>query len=361
MASAHHLLFDLMRRPRIAAELSLPQWDTIIRLARRADLLARLGALIEASGGLDRVAERPRRHLLNDLILADKQARDLRFELGKIRKALEGTGIEPVLLKGAAYQAAGLPAARGRRYADIDFMVAEGSIGEAESALAKAGWLTGDVHPYDDRYYRTWMHQIPPITHLRRGSTLDVHHTILPRTARSDVNAGKLLDTARPLADWPGYRVLSPHDMVLHSAAHLISEGEFDHAVRDLSDMDLLLRHFAAEPGFWEGLVARARELDLARFLYYALTHLEHLFATPIPGDVLESARRGRPGPVVRPLMAVLLDRAFRPPHPLCRGWGSGAALFALYIRSHHLRMPPHLLIPHLLRKALRRPPRDSG
>lgn len=28
-------------------------------------------------------------------------------------------------------------------------------------------------------------------------------------------------------------------------------------------------------------------------------------------------------------------------------------ANFAMYVRSHHLRMPLHLLIPHLLRKQL--------
>jgi hypothetical protein len=41
---------------------------------------------------------------------------------------------------------------------------------------------------------------------------------------------------------------------------------------------------------------------------------------------------------------------------PSRRALDSQAAAFGrwlLYLRSHHLRMPPHLLLPHLLRKAV--------
>ncbi|GAB6054317.1 nucleotidyltransferase family protein [Magnetospira thiophila] len=354
MTTADNPLFALMRQPERAADLSLAAWDPVIRLARRADVLARLCALIEAAGVLDRVPERPRLHLTNDRVMAEKQARDVRFELRKIMEALDDEQIPPILLKGAAYVAAGLPAARGRKFTDIDFLVRKELLGTTESALFKAGWVHGKLHPYDEKYYRTWMHQIPPVTHLRRKSMLDVHHTILPETARVDIVARKLRDQAVPVADWPGVWMLAPKDMLLHSAVHLFSEGDFERAVRDLSDMDLLLRHFGTEPGFWEGLVPRAEELDLRRPLYYALTHLIRLLHTPVPEAVLEQAQAGRPGPVLRPLMAVLFDQALRPPHELCRGPWTGLALSALYVRAHHLRMPPHLLIPHLLRKTLR-------
>jgi hypothetical protein len=39
------------------------------------------------------------------------------------------------------------------------------------------------------------------------------------------------------------------------------------------------------------------------------------------------------------------------PDHP--RRW-KGVAQWLLYIRSHYLRMPPHLLIAHLARKSWR-------
>ena len=50
------------------------------------------------------------------------------------------------------------------------------------------------------------------------------------------------------------------------------------------------------------------------------------------------------------------MDRFFLPAfgtaHATCRQAGSGAAARALYVRSHWLRMPVHLLLPHLAYKA---------
>ena len=46
------------------------------------------------------------------------------------------------------------------------------------------GWLRMKIDPYDDRYYRVWMHEIPPLRHRERKTEIDLHHTILPRTSR---------------------------------------------------------------------------------------------------------------------------------------------------------------------------------
>jgi hypothetical protein len=51
-----------------------------------------------------------------------------------------------------------------------------------------------------------------------------------------------------------------------------------------------------------------------------------------------------------------MMDRLFIPAfstaHHSCHLPGAGLASFALFVRSHWLRMPMHLLLPHLLRKA---------
>ena len=44
--------------------------------------------------------------------------------------------------------------------------------------------------PYDDAYYRRWMHELPPLIHRERDRMIDVHHTILPLTARITPDAG---------------------------------------------------------------------------------------------------------------------------------------------------------------------------
>ena len=126
--------------------------------------------------------------------------------------------------------------------------------------LLRAGWEPVKLDPYDQRYYRTWMHELPPLRHHRRRTVIDVHHTILPESGRLRPDPADLLQAARPTGDGP-FRVLAPTDMVLHSAAHLFQDGTLGMGLRDLTDLDALLRHFGETPGFWSALVRRAERL----------------------------------------------------------------------------------------------------
>jgi hypothetical protein len=150
----------------------------------------------------------------------------------------------------------------------------------------------------------------------------------------------------------PGVYTLSWQDMVIHSATHLFHEGEFHHGLRDLWDLDRMLRDFGSrDPQFWIGLVSRAQELELLGSLYHGLNYAIQIFNTPVPGDVLDDA--ASPAVLFRkPVLDFLFMRAFRPDHPQCRLPFTGLALFLLYVRSHYLRMPLYLLLPHLARKA---------
>ena len=172
-------------------------------------------------------------------------------------------GAPVILLKGAAYLAMQLPAARGRSFSDVDVLVPKARLSQVESALMQRGWMTTHHSAYDQRYYREWMHELPPLRHLQRQSVLDVHHTILPETARLRPDATLLLSAALPVPGWDGVAVLAPTDMVLHSMTHLFHNDELSRGLRDLSDLDLLLRHFAVDATWWRNLVERARTLDL--------------------------------------------------------------------------------------------------
>ena len=88
-----------------------------------------------------------------------------------------------VLLKGTAYVAAGLKAGEGRSIGDLDILVARDDLPQVEAALLAAGWEWVKPDPYDDAYYRDHMHELPPLIHKLRDRMIDVHHTILPRTA----------------------------------------------------------------------------------------------------------------------------------------------------------------------------------
>ena len=64
------------------------------------------------------------------------------------------------------------------------------------------------------------------------------------------------------------------------------------------------------------------------------------------------AAQVGRPAGPLAFGMDQLFERALVADHPLCVDHFTGPAMWLLYIRSHYLRMPFHLLIPHLLHKA---------
>jgi hypothetical protein len=141
---------------------------------------------------------------------------------------------------------------------------------------------------------------------------------------------------------------------------HLFMNEEMSHALRDLSDLDLLLRHFGKDPIFWEQLPKRAALLDLQRPLHYGLRHVKRVFGTPVPAHTAETASRLGPPRVLAGPMDALWRRAFHGGDPQRAPAGTAAARLALYLRGHWLRMPPLLLARHLCVKALRLHERQS-
>jgi len=327
--------------------------EALIGRAREAGLLATLACRIHASIGLDRVPAAPRAHFVAARHQCRAQHAAVRREAAEIARALAPLNVPVVLLKGAAYLIAALPPAEGRLFSDIDILVPKSRLPDVESALMLAGFATTHLHPYDQRYYRRWMHELPPMQHVKRLTILDVHHTIVPETAGVALDASALFRSATPLADAPPFSVLSPCDMVLHSATHLFQNEELTHGLRDLVDIDRLLAHFAAaNPSFWRALVARAGELDLGRPLFYALRFTTRLLGTPIPDAIAPDVARLAPAAPVGALMDRLLDAALQPKSAsAATRW----ARRALYLRGHWLKMPAPLLAYHLTWKALRR------
>lgn len=351
--SSPPLLVAALRDPSSLSAADAPAWELLVRQARRADLLPALAARL-AKQPTVAVPVAAQGHLDAATVLANAQRAEVLRELAHIRVALAPLGVEPVLLKGAAYVAAGLPPCEGRLFNDIDLMLPKPLLPQAEAQLMLQGWATTHHSAYDQRYYREWMHELPPLRHIHRQSVLDLHHAILPETARLRPDPAKLMAAAVPAARCAGFRVLAAADLVLHSASHLAHNDETTHMLRDLADIDLLLRNFAERPDFWPELLDRALELDLARPLHYILRQSQALFATPVPPQVLQrAARQGAPGPLLRPFMDGLWDRAVLAAHPSMTRWTTPLAVGALYVRAHWLRMPAGLLARHLTVKAL--------
>lgn len=347
VASSSCQLVECFRHPEHIGRLTLADWDLVLRQARQSDLLARLAFEVESQNLLDAVPLPVRNHLQSAQLRAAAQARNVHQEVGIIAAALTPLDCPVVVLKGAAYILQGHPAAHGRYLSDIDIMVPKDRLAEAERLLLFEGWSPAPSHgnAYDQRYYRQWMHELPPLKHARRGTVLDVHHRILPETARLQPDPAAMFAAVQPVPGYANIFVLSDEDMLLHSATHLFHEGEFQHGFRDLLDLQALFADYRARhPDYPERLMERTRQLGLAMPLEYAVNGLAALLNYDCGLPRGQASNR---------LVEGLYRRALLPMHASCRSLSRSVADFLLYIRSHYLRMPLRLLIPHLLRKAV--------
>jgi hypothetical protein len=332
MADARPLVRAL-RDPASVDGLDAAGWTDLIRLARAESLLGQLAARVG-----DRAPQRVRTIFADHAVAVAASHRGALWEANRALAALRPLGIPVILLKGAAYVAAGLGAADGRTVGDLDILVPRDRIEEADAALRAAGWAPLKDDPYDDAYYRQWMHELPPLAHVERGTVIDVHHTILPLTARLRPDAAALIAAATEVA--PGLDVLSPADMIVHSALHAFHDGDLEGGLRNLWDIHVLLEEFAGRDGFWPGLAERTRRHGVKRPVAQALRLSARLFGTAVPPGLAGPASAGD-ALFERRLLA--RDRWGRPIRPALR--------LGFYVRSHWLRMPPAMLARHLWTK----------
>lgn len=343
MTQAARLLVDALRQPETVTGLDADGWTSLLAVARAEQLIASLA---------HRLADQPKpaaaAAILDDARRAAEQGRvHALWEAEMARRALAPLDIPVILLKGTAFAAADLAAAEGRFIGDLDILVPRAALDRAEQALLDAGWEWVKDDPYDSHYYRTWMHELPPLIHRDRDRMIDVHHTILPPTARPKPDAAALIADSVTLQG--GLRTLSWTDMVIHAAAHLFADGDLAGGLRNLWDIDRLCREFAQEQeDFFLDLVEQAFARDLGPQVLRTLRLSRHVFGTPVP------AYRT---PLRIDLALSSIDRVFLRRLLARDEWGRathGLTRLAFYIRSHWIRMPPLLLARHLLIKARR-------
>lgn len=366
------LLVDALRDPATTRKLDAQGWAALLSMARAEQLIGTLAARLISEPLPPEIAE----ILAEARINAAYQRRSALWEADCARRALAGYGGKVVLLKGTAYVAAGLKAGEGRHIGDLDILVARQDLPQVEAALLAAGWEWVKPDPYDDAYYRDHMHELPPLIHKERDRMIDVHHTVLPLTARRTPDAEAMLADAAPLALAGGagggggrsapeslpdkahpaatslryadaslaappasgrgpLSTLSPPDMVCHSAAHLFADGDLAGGLRNLWDIHCLLDGFASED-FWPQLRKRAALHQLSEPVARSVRLAHQLYGTQVPTDWLCWHRQ---------------DKYYVARMTARDGWGRPTRAFIrliFYIRSHWLRMPPLMLARHL-------------
>ena len=349
------LLLDSLAGPAQCAALDAGAWDLLVRTARSARLLGTLAARVDEAGIVGRLPRAVVDHL-RAAIAESAYLRQMSLrQLTLIGETLRPLAVPLVALKGSAYILAGLPIAAGRLPRDVDLMVARGRLDEAERALLAAGWKSTKTDEYDQRYYREWSHELPPMRAPALPLELDLHHTILPPIGRLKPDAERLVADAVPV---PGtaFRVLRPVDQVLHAAVHLFQDSDCAGRLRDLADIDGLIRHYSATAGnFWQELAVATALHGLGRPLWYAFAFCRAWMETPVPDDAWSDLQAHRPPALQRAAMLALASRVLPPVHPDAEpGRADRAATSALEFRALWLRMPPWTLAYHGASKLVR-------
>lgn len=348
------LLPAVFRNPEIVAGFGVRDWETLIWQARSAELLGQLRHCLVEAGKIDLAPAKAQGHLNLAWTISERHRQAVHFELQHLATSLARLNCPVILLKGAAYSAQSLGAAQGRVFNDIDIMVPKERLNQVEQTLLGAGWIPTHLNRYDQRYYRRWMHEIPPMEHKSRSTVLDIHHTIIPPTSGIKPDAAAMFKSALPVAttDISSFDVLAQEEMVIHSACHLFY-GEFQKGLRDLFDLHVLVSEFSKRDGFWHTLEARAEQMGLGDAVLDALTQCQRIFGTHIDQDTLKHFQEMHRHPFSGRIRGWIFEQVLRSPHPSASEKWTGFARWLAYARSHKLRMPLPLLFYHLSYKAV--------
>ena len=347
----HRLVLHVLIHPGAVIGMSNSDWELLIRMVRRVKLLSHLTAELKKLGLMEEIPVRAANLLNSDYIQAKKLQQQTQWELNRVQWALKGKPIQLIALKGVAYALAELPETDGRQYVDLDLIVPKYDLLAVESILKEKGWNNHKLSAYDEHYYRQWSHEIPPLVHGERQVEVDIHHTITPVTSSLEIDSMSLINSAVAVENSP-VKVLSPVDMVLHCAVNLFQNNELADDLRDLLDLHHLLRFFSQrDDDFWEDLVKRANQFQLGYALYYGLHFSRRIFKTAVPVTIF-GALNDRPGTFKLWIMNRLVPFALLPFHPDNPSRWAQFSRFVLYLRSHLIRMPLRILIPHLAYKS---------
>ena len=210
--------------------------------------------------------------------------------LRQITGALERSGIDPILLKGAALALTLYDQPALRPMDDLDFLVEAGRLVEAVSVVEGLGFRTiAGGRPAS--FYETH-HHAPPMIGWGGRVIVEVHRGLIPPDDGVRLDAGSFAARAVSVdAGGLACRVLAREDQILHAALHLSYADRFVGALRDLIDLHTLV-DFGPREVDWGVLLGSARTPSAARSLSATLDLARRLLGTAVPQEVMNELGR---------------------------------------------------------------------
>ena len=250
-------LFTLILQPESGLDFSLKNWEDCLFVLREAKLLATLYHSAKRKNCFDQYPEFAQKHLLSAYTYAAQQKLQVKFEAAELRELFEEIGVTALFLKGAGYALRDSLNSEGRICSDLDILVNKSDLEKAESHLRENLWIPEALDEYDEKYYREWAHEIPPMMHLNRGTVIDMHHNLyLPISGRA-VDVAEFMSTREKTQS--GCFVLEPSATVMHSIIHMFANEDSSSWMRDLVDLYMLIQEFESND-FWNKLLGYAQK-----------------------------------------------------------------------------------------------------
>jgi hypothetical protein len=189
-------------------------------------------------------------------------------ELRKILAALQGHGIEPLLIQGISLLISQVYASLGMRpLNDVDLLIEQTQLKPARQILHELGYRALPFYPN---------------LFSNQKILFDIHSDIFNAdriAARRYVSAASnksLWQAAHPLEGaWGKTRSLSLNDQIITAAAHL-QKHSFSRLIWLADIMTLLHGHETGHD--WSKTAARAKELNLQKPLYFTLMMIRQVF-----------------------------------------------------------------------------------
>lgn len=207
--------------------------------------------------------------------------------------ALQGEGIEVVLLKGAAMAPFVYRDSLRRNMSDLDLLVPAGDAQRAQRVAERIGWREG-TSPLPNSFYETH-HHLPPMTDAQGIDVwLEIHRDVLPRGHPLGVSGADLRARSHPMS-FAGGQVLVPtvEDLLLFTCVHFAWSHEMQvGSWKTFCDVVELVRHVDFS---WARFLDRASERSVATSAYWTLRLASRLCGAPVPGEVLGRLRPALP------------------------------------------------------------------
>ncbi len=348
------LILAVYKDPSIVKTFTNKEWNGIRLQAKSGQIMLQFLDLLKSSGYVEYMPKRLLTTFENEQYKIEHQRIQVINEVNQLNKTLKAADIQATYLKGAAYLLADLPLAKHRLFSDIDILVSKNEIKAAEKACLLIGFISQKTDDYDQEYYRRYMHEIPPMQHVLRGTALDIHHNILPTCNEHPVDISML--NSNPVSDVLNTQstVFNPAAMFLHSAVHLFHESEFDKGLRDLTDLASMYADFSKKSAtFLNDLFTLSEKTQLNKPVYFALRYINKVLAVELSDQAKDFMTTIKPSITFPRLMDFVFINVFVPYHKSCHTWQTHGAQFIAYWRGHLLRMPLKLLVPHLAKKSM--------